>query len=105
MAQIEAAIAHLNRQETLNYAEAARAYGIDPITLARRHKGLTVSPTTQIIKNLVEEILKGPVGKNWTSRFIKCHSTRICSLYLRPLDRSRVFVESVTIFERFYVLV
>lgn len=138
MAQIEAALAHLNRQETLNYAEAAKAYGIDPVTLARRHKGITVSrgeatskyrqrlnnveedtllgyidsltdrhipPTTQIIKNLAEEILKGPVGKNWTSRFIKRHSNRICSLYLRPLDRLRASAESATIFERFYVLV
>ena len=96
-AQIEAAIAHLNRQETHNYAAAARRYGIDRTTLMRRHKGLTVSRAeanstfrqhlndmqedellryidaltdrhilliTQIIKNLAEEILKGPVRKN-----------------------------------------
>jgi hypothetical protein len=90
--QMEAAIAHLNRQESLNYAAAARVYGVHSQTLARRHKGLTMSrteanstfrqrlnnsqedtilsyidtltethipPTTQIIKNLAEEILKG----------------------------------------------
>lgn len=64
-----------------------------------------IPPTTQIIKNLAEEILKGPVGKNWTAGFVKRHSKHICSLYLRPLDRARASAESVSIFERFYVLV
>ena len=40
---MDPAIAHLLRQESLNYAEAARTYGIVPTTLARRHKGLTIS--------------------------------------------------------------
>lgn len=113
--QIELAIAHLNRQKTLNYAAAARLFGVEPMTLRRRQKGLTVSrieanstfrqrlnniqedellryidalterqipPTTQIIKNLAEEMLKGLVGKNWTAGFIERHSKRIYSLYL-----------------------
>ena len=96
-AQMETAIAHLNRQKSLNYAEAARTYGVDSSTLWRRHKGLTVSraeatsthhqrlndvqedtllghidaltdrhipPTPQIIKNLAEEIIGKPIGKN-----------------------------------------
>jgi hypothetical protein len=41
--QIKLTIAHLNRQETLNYAAAARLFRIEPTTLRRRHKGLTVS--------------------------------------------------------------
>jgi Tc5 transposase DNA-binding domain len=137
-AQIDAAMAQLDSQKTLNYAAAARAFGIHPTTLARRYKGKTVSraeanstfrqrlnntqedtllrhidtltdrhipPTSQIIRNLAEEILKGPVGKNWTSNFIKRHSERICSVYLRPLDRARASAESVAVFERFYALV
>jgi hypothetical protein len=40
---MEDAIAHLNLQESLNYAAAARVYGVHPQTLARRHKGITVS--------------------------------------------------------------
>jgi hypothetical protein len=40
---MEAAIAYLDRQNSLNYVAAAKIYGIPPSTLARRHKGLTVS--------------------------------------------------------------
>jgi helix-turn-helix, Psq domain len=132
--QMEAAIAHLDRRKSLIYAAAAKIYGIPSSTLARRHKDLTVSratyhqrlnnvredtllgyidaltdrhipPTTQIIKNLAEEIVKGPIGKNGTARFIKRYFNRICSPYLRPLNRARTSAESIPIFERFYVLV
>ena len=47
-------------------------------SLTDRH----MPPTTQIIKNLAEEMLKGPVGKNWTAGFIKRHSKRIYNVYL-----------------------
>ncbi|ERF75560.1 hypothetical protein EPUS_08972 [Endocarpon pusillum Z07020] len=114
MAQMEAAIAHLNRQSSLNYTEVAKTHGIAPTTLARRHQGLSVSRAeatstyhqrlNNIIKNLAEEIIKRPIGKNWTARFIKRHSTRICSHYLHPLDRERASAESITVFERFYNL-
>jgi Tc5 transposase DNA-binding domain len=137
-ARIRAAMDHLDSQDVLNYAAAARAFKVDPTTLARRYRGKTVSraeanstyrqrlnnvqedtllryidtltdrhipPTSQIIRNLAEEIIKGPVGKNWTADFIKRHSERICSVYLRPLDRARVSAESITAFEHFYTLV
>jgi Tc5 transposase DNA-binding domain len=70
-------------------------------SLTDRH----ISATSQIIRNLAEEIIQRPVGKNWTSEFIKRHSKRICSTYLHPLNRVRVSAESVTMFERFYALV
>jgi transposase-like protein len=38
-ARIEAAMAMLDSQSTLNYAEAARAFDIYPMTLARRYRG------------------------------------------------------------------
>ena len=41
--QIERTIAHLNRQETLNYAATTRLFEIEPSTLRRRHQDLTVS--------------------------------------------------------------
>jgi Tc5 transposase DNA-binding domain len=47
-----------------------------------------IPPTTQIIKNLAE-ILGEPVGKNWPAGFVRRHKNRICSIYLRPLDRAR----------------
>ncbi len=137
-AQIQCALAHLNQQKQLNYAEAARIHGIEPTTLRRRHKGISTSreqvtsethqrlssiqedellrhidaltnkyipPTTQIVRNLAEEILQADVGKNWASRFIKRHSKRICSVYLRPIDNARASAETPAIFERFYTLV
>ena len=64
-----------------------------------------IPPTTQTIKNLAEEMLKGPVGKNWTAGFIKRHSKRISSLYLQPLDRARTSAESPAVFRHFYTLV
>ena len=131
-------IAHLNRQKSVSYVEVTKIYGLDPSTLTRRHKGITVSrtettstfrqrlnnteedtflsyidsltdrhitPITKIIKNLVEEIVRGSIEKKWTVRFIQCHFNRICSLYLRPLNRIRIFIESITVFQRFYVLI
>jgi transposase-like protein len=42
-ARIEAAMATLDSQLTLIYAEAARAFDIHPTTLARRYRGQTSS--------------------------------------------------------------
>ena len=133
-ARIEAAMVMLDSQSTLNYTETTRAFNIHPTTLTRRYRGQTSSRkeansnfrqclnstqedtlldyidrhipvTSQIIRNLAEEIIQRPVGKNWISKFIKRHSKRICNIYLRPLDYVCVSVESITMFERFYVLV
>jgi hypothetical protein len=41
--QIDAAMAQLDSQKTLNYAAAARAFKIHSTTLARHYKGKTVS--------------------------------------------------------------
>ena len=136
--QMEAVIVHLNRQKSVSYVEVAKIYELDPSTLVRRHKGITVSwiettstfrqclnnteedtflnyidsltdrhisPTTKIIKNLTEEIVKESIKKNWTVRFIQCHSNYIYSLYLQSLDRVRIFIEFIIIFQRFYILV
>lgn len=91
--------ASINHQRLNNVQEDTLLGYID--TLTNRH----LPPTTQIIKNLAEEIAGGPVGKNWTARFIQRHSKRICSPYLRPLDHKRASAESVPTFEHFYKLV
>jgi hypothetical protein len=57
----------LNRQESLNYAAAARTYEIHPSTLARRRKGLTVSRAEanstfrQRINDVQEDTLLGHI--------------------------------------------
>ena len=69
--------------------------------LTARH----IPPTTQIIKNLAEELLRDSVGKNWTARFCKRYQDRICSHYLKPLNCMRVASERFIIYEHFYTLV
>lgn len=64
-----------------------------------------IPPTTQIIRNLVEELIGRPVGKNWAAGFVERHKDRICSKYLRPLDRTRAHAEKASVFEQFYQLV
>jgi Tc5 transposase DNA-binding domain len=70
-------------------------------TLTDRH----IPPTSQNVRNLAEEILKGLVGKNWIGYFLKRHVDRIDSHYLRPLDRARASAESIPLFKHFYTLV
>jgi Tc5 transposase DNA-binding domain len=99
--------------KTVSRAEATSTYrqclnDVQEDTLLRYIDSLTdrhIPPTSQIVRNLAEEILKGPVGKNWTSRFLKRHAERIDSHYLRPLDRARASAESIPLFEQFYTLV
>jgi hypothetical protein len=42
-ARIKAVMNQLDSQDVLNYAAAARAFKVDPTTLARRYRGETVS--------------------------------------------------------------
>ena len=106
-------LARRYRGKTVSRAEANSTYrqrlnDVQEDTLLRYIDTLTdqnIPPTSQIIKNLAEEILKGPVGKNWTGNFLRRHRERIDSHYLRPIDHARVSAESVPMFEHFYTLV
>jgi hypothetical protein len=70
-------------------------------TLTDRH----IPPISQIVRNLAEEILKGPVRKNWTGHFLKRHADRIESHYLCPLNHTRASTESIPLIEHFYTLI
>lgn len=65
----------------------------------------SIPATTQIVKNLAEEILKRPVGKNWPAQFVKRYSNRICSVYLNRIDKNRASAASAAVFERYYAIV
>jgi transposase-like protein len=43
MEALEAALASLELSDSVNYAQTAREYGVNPTTLRRRHKGKQVS--------------------------------------------------------------
>jgi Tc5 transposase DNA-binding domain len=89
-------LARRYNSKTVSRAEATSTYcqwlnDVQEDTLLRYIDTLIdshIPPTSQIIRNLAEEILKGPVGKNWTGNFLKRHRGRIESHYLRPLDRA-----------------
>jgi len=51
-------------------------------------------PTSQIVKNLAEEIIKRPVGKNWVSSFVYRHKDELKSVYLRTMDNLRIKADS-----------
>ena len=46
-------------------------------------------PTSQIVKNLAEEIYGRKIYKNWTANFVYRHKDRLKSVYLRNIDKNR----------------
>ena len=64
-----------------------------------------IPPTSRIVRNLAEEMIERPVGKNWTGQFVKRYQSRLTSLYLRNIDSQRVKAEYAPMFKQFYDLV
>jgi hypothetical protein len=62
-------------------------------------------PTPQMLENFVVEIVGHPIRKNWTTEFIRRHSERIKSQYLKGIDRARQIAESAVHFTDFYARV
>jgi hypothetical protein len=62
-------------------------------------------PTSHIVKNLAEEIVGHEVNKNWTAHFVKRHSSRLKSLYLRNIDNLRMKSEYGLHLQHFFDLV
>ena len=87
------------RQRLTNAQEEALIYQISLLT----DRG--IPPTARIVRNLAEEVIGGPIGKNWTGAFVKRHKDRLKSLYLRNIDSQRIQSEYTPIFKQFYDLV
>ena len=64
-----------------------------------------IPPTSRMVRNLAEEMIQKPIGKNWTRQFVKRHENRLISLYLRNLNSQRVKAEYAPMFKQFYDLV
>jgi len=75
------------------------------ITHINRLTDRGIPPTSRIVRNLAEEMIGGPVGKNWTGQFVKRYQERLKSVYLRSIDSQRVRAEYVPSFKHFYDLV
>jgi hypothetical protein len=62
-------------------------------------------PTSQIVRNLAEEVIGRDVSKNWTANFVYRHSSRLKSLYLRNIDNLRMKSEYRPYIQFFFNLV
>lgn len=62
-------------------------------------------PTSQIVKNLAEEIRGAEVGKNWVAHFCKRHQLRLKSAYLRNIENLRTSAEYAPMFVLFFTMV
>ena len=56
-------------------------------------------PTAIIVRNLAEEVIGGPVGKNWTGDFVRRYKDRLKSLYLRNMDSQCIKSEYPPLFK------
>jgi Tc5 transposase-like DNA-binding protein len=59
-------------------------------------------PTTQIVKNLAEEIIGGTVGEHWVCEFVRRYRDQIRSLYLHNINNLQVKADYAPIFKHFY---
>ncbi len=59
-------------------------------------------PTSQIVKNVAEEIAGSKVGKNWVGQFTQRHKDRLHAAYLASIDSNRVKAEYLLVLKRFY---
>ena len=99
--------------QTLSIQAAASKYrqrltSIQEETLIKHINSLTnrgLPPTSRIVRNLAEEIIGGPVGKNWTGDFVKRYKNRLTSIHLRNIDSQRIKSEYAPSFKQFYDLV
>src|SRR5450432_2274710 len=76
-------------------------------TLIRFINNLTdrsLPPTSQIVHNVAEELIGGPVHKSWVSDFVKRHKDRLHTVYLRTIDNKRVKADFIPSLESFYKL-
>ena len=62
-------------------------------------------PSTRIVKNFAEEMIRDYIGEQWIKRFIKRHQSRLKSIYLRSMDHQRQKAEFRPHFIEFYRLV
>src|SRR5450432_2768209 len=65
----------------------------------------SIPPTSQIVRNVAEELAKGPIQPNWVGRFTRRYKDRLHTKYLQTIDAKRVKADYIPNLERFYKLV
>ena len=64
-----------------------------------------IPPISAMVRSFAEEVAGRPVGKNWTSDFVKRYKDRLKSLYLRNIDGLRTKAEYAPMFKLFFDMV
>ena len=59
-------------------------------------------PTSQIVKNIAEEVAGQAVGKNWVSRFVQRYKSQLHAGFLRTIDSARVRADNIDLYKQFY---
>jgi hypothetical protein len=93
------AAASLYRQRLSAVQEVALIDQINRLT----DRGLP--PTSQMVRNMAEEMIQSKVGKNWTGDFVRRHQDILKSVYLRNIDKQRVKADYPPSLKHFYNLV
>ena len=94
-----ASASSIHRQNLTNEQEDELIKLINSLTL----RGLP--PTSSIVRNLAEEMICRPVGKNWTGQFVQRHKDKLQSMYLRNIDNMRTQSEYALMIQHFFDLV
>jgi Tc5 transposase DNA-binding domain len=62
----------------------------------------SLPPTSQIVKNIAEELCNMSVGKNWVGQFTHRHKGQLHAGYLRSIDSKRLNAENEILIQKFY---
>jgi hypothetical protein len=62
----------------------------------------SLPPTSQIVKNVAQELCNMTVGKNWVGEFTRRYSNILHSGYLRSIDNKRLNSENKVLMQMFY---
>ena len=62
-------------------------------------------PTSQIFKNLVVELVRSPVGKNWIRRFYQQYVDRFACIHLRGIDQKLKIADNSVYLQHIYQIV
>ena len=110
---VESTLRRRWKGQTLSHEEASSEYKQRLTTaqeevLIQRINQLAnrgIPTTSRIVHNLAEEMVQGPIGKNWTGQFVERYNDRLKSLYLKNIDKPRVQAEYAPLFKLFFDLV
>ena len=59
-------------------------------------------PTSQFVRNLVQELSGALVGSNWVGRFVARHDDQLCAIFLDSIDYSRRIADNSRHFQHYF---